>query len=82
VNRSDAQKIIDDLTDENIKSIIIGLFTELRDKSGDQDSVMKNYQQRIINQNNAHALVTSFINRNFDPVVSGKKTRRNKNVEH
>lgn len=76
---ADAQKIVDDLTDENVKSIILGLFTELRDRpnyGGAAESIIENYQQRIVNQDKAHALVTDFITKNFTAAAVGKKARR------
>jgi hypothetical protein len=64
MKRADAQRVADDLTDEKIKGDITGLLTELRDKPDDPD-VIENYRRRIAGHDQALAVATDFIGKNF-----------------
>lgn len=64
MKRADAQKIVDDQNDEDIKSSLLGMMTELRDKPNDP-AVIETYRRRIANFNASHAEATYFIAKNF-----------------
>jgi hypothetical protein len=71
VKRADAQKIVDDLIDASIKDVLVGLFTEIRDRDlrsveFDEVKTIENYQARIESRIQAHGVVTDFINKNFE----------------
>jgi hypothetical protein len=66
VKRPDAQKLVDDITDEKIKATINGLLVELGHRDGAADAIVASYNQRIAGLFGAHAIATDFVTKNFE----------------